>query len=227
MKINEKVLSIPPHISTSWLNVKALRVEEGILIVSLYEGAEIKIPGLAQEAILLAFDFHQKAIESKVSPKGFSIQSIQADPTIRFGMVGMEQLGGAMQHSFEMRDAPPLPQEILSKVEAVAKVIAPEIKTDLPKAEPHCNCPHCQIARAIERGLHGEAPVIKHHEEEEVVAIEELQFQQWEIEQTGHQLFSVTNKIDANEKYSVFLGHPVGCTCGKQGCDHILAVLRS
>ena len=40
-------------------------------------------------------------------------------------------------------------------------------------------------------------------------------------------LFTVINKLDQQEKYNVFLGEPVGCTCGKQGCEHMLAVLKS
>ena len=48
-----------------------------------------------------------------------------------------------------------------------------------------------------------------------------------EITQTGDKLFTVVNKLDPQENYHVYLGHPVGCTCGKQGCEHILVVLKS
>ena len=63
--------------------------------------------------------------------------------------------------------------------------------------------------------------------QEEEVTDRDLSFQQWAIEQTGDKLFCVTNKLDRLEKYNVFLGDPVGCTCGIQGCEHILAVLKS
>lgn len=232
MKINEKIFSVPPYVSTSWHNVKAIRMEGTSLVVLLSDGGTVTIPGLSDEIIMAAFEFHQKALETKVQntpsapfAEGF-IQ--QADQTIRFGLAGMEALGNAMQHNFEMRNSSDLPQEILKKVEAVAKVIAPDLKADLPKPEPHCNCPHCQIARAMQRGLGQvteESP--PYQEELELVPAEDLQFEEWRIEQTGTQLYTVINKIDSNERYSVFLGSPVGCTCGKQGCDHILAVLRS
>lgn len=235
MKINEKILSIPPYISTAWSHVKALRMEGSALIVALSDGSLVNIPGLKEEVIASVFDCHQKALEAKEEKRektsGPSFQenfAKSAEQALRFGMLGMESLGNAMQHNFTMRDSPALPEEILSKVEAISKAIAPEMKADLPRAEPHCNCPHCQIARAIQKGLGaepdmGDMPPVM----EEIVSEEELAFQEWRIEQTGEQLYSVINKIDSNERYSVYLGNPVGCTCGKQGCEHVLAVLRS
>ncbi len=86
-----------------------------------------------------------------------------------------------------------------------------------PKPEPHCNCPHCQIARA----MHG----IEKQELEEPVSDEDLKFRDWEIKQTGEKLYSVTNPIDPSEQYTVFLGEPVGCTCGHSHCEHIKSVL--
>ena len=44
--------------------------------------------------------------------------------------------------------------------------------------------------------------------------------------QTDEKMFTVTNRLDKNEKFNVYLGKPIGCTCGKEGCEHILAVLR-
>ena len=62
---------------------------------------------------------------------------------------------------------------------------------------------------------------------EEIVSDEELRFKTWEISQTNDKLYLVSNPIDANEHYSVYLGEPVGCTCGEKHCDHIRAVLSS
>lgn len=232
MKVNEKILSIPPYISTVWSHVRMLRMESDTLIVSLADGSQVRVPGLSKEQVETVFSFHQKALEAKeekkekVSSSQFTESfAKEAEQAIRFGMMGMESLGNAMQHNFEMRDSPLLPPEILSKVEAISKAIAPEMKVDLPKAELHCNCPHCQIARAIQRGL-GSQPDMEQHEEEDVPE-EELTFQEWRIEQTGEQLYSVISKIESNERYGVYLGDPVGCTCGKPGCEHVLAVLRS
>lgn len=232
MKINDKILSIPPFLSTSWQNIAALKMEGSDLIIVLFQGGEVKVSGLANEIVEAIFTFHQKALETKtfLRPPATSIAEgfiNQADQALRFGVIGMEAIGNAMQHSFEMRDAPALPPEILSKVEAVARVIAPDMKTELPKAEPHCNCPHCQIARAMQRGLGVMKEEVPPQNDTVPVPTEELQFEEWKIEQAGDQLFTVSNKLDANEKYNVFLGNPVGCTCGKTGCDHILAVLRS
>jgi len=209
MKINEKILSLPPYLSTSWANVKSLRViEQGDLVVQLADGTSVKIPGLPQGILQSVFESHQRVLEG-----GMVLNS----PPFIIG--GPE---GTVQHNIEMKDCPPLPEDMLQRIEAVSRAVGPEMRTDVPKPEPHCHCPYCQIAGAIRRGL-GEEEVI----EEEAVTPEELEFQEWKVEQTGDQLFNVINRIDGNEKYSVFLGSPVGCTCGKEGCDHILAVLRS
>jgi hypothetical protein len=68
-----------------------------------------------------------------------------------------------------------------------------------------------------------EAPL----EEIEEVSDEDLKFRDWEIKQTAEQLYTVTNPLDANEHYNVFLGSPLGCTCGDKNCEHIRAVLTS
>ena len=105
---------------------------------------------------------------------------------------------------------------------AIAKIISPSEELLLPKSEPGCNCFFCQIARALNPELSS-----SHTTDEPAIADEELQFQQWDIKQTGEKLYSVINRLDEHEKYNVYLGHPIGCTCGKQGCEHILAVLKS
>jgi hypothetical protein len=148
------------------------------------------------------------------------------------GMQGVEGLGAAMQHNIEHANAPDLPQEILEKIASIATIIAPEDVNEVPQPEPHCNCPHCQIARAINEGLGNTVRPFSGDEvvQEEIVEKvldEELSFQQWEIQQTGDKLFTVVNKLVPEEKYSVFLGEPVGCTCGNEGCEHMLAVLHS
>jgi hypothetical protein len=78
---------------------------------------------------------------------------------------------------------------------------------------------HCQIAKA----LHGELP----EEQEEEVTDEDLKFRLWDIDQTGDKLYVVTNPLDSKEYYNVFLGDPIGCTCGEKNCEHIRAVLNS
>ena len=63
--------------------------------------------------------------------------------------------------------------------------------------------------------------------EEEIVSDEDLKFKTWDIVQTGEKLYDVTNPLDTKEQYHVYLGEPVGCTCGEQYCEHIRAVLSS
>jgi hypothetical protein len=87
---------------------------------------------------------------------------------------------------------------------------------------PHCNCFHCQIARVLKPNKED----TQQNEEQEISA-EDLQFEQWIITHTGDQLYSVINKLDDSEQYNVYLGEPIGCTCGQTGCEHLLAVLKS
>ncbi len=62
---------------------------------------------------------------------------------------------------------------------------------------------------------------------DEDVSEEELKFKMWDIEEIDETLFKVTNPLDANEHYNVYLGNPIGCTCGKKNCEHIKAVLNT
>lgn len=249
MKFSEKYLSIPPYISTSWNNVKALQMSGNLLVITLSDDSQVHVPDLDFEELEKAFEAHAAFLERQDSQENPTQQPSKGQPDeaiadsflgqgmpFKFGGIqGVEGLGAAMQHNIEHANAPDLPQEILQKIASIATIIAPEDMNEVPQAEPHCNCPHCQIARAINEGLGNTVRPFSGaveeesfiHEEEEEVSDEELSFQQWDIEQSGEQLFTVTNKLDPEEKYSVFLGEPVGCTCGKQGCEHILAVLHS
>ena len=62
---------------------------------------------------------------------------------------------------------------------------------------------------------------------EEEITEDDLKFRNWDIRQTADKLYAVTNPLDENEHYSVFLGTPLGCTCGEKNCEHIRAVLNS
>jgi len=94
---------------------------------------------------------------------------------------------------------------------------------DIPKGEPHCNCPYCQIANAMQ----GTVSEVEEKEVEEEVTEDDLKFREWDIKQEGDKLYIVTNPLDADEHYQVFLGTPVGCTCGQKNCEHIRTVLSS
>jgi hypothetical protein len=64
-------------------------------------------------------------------------------------------------------------------------------------------------------------------EQEEMVSDEELKFRSWDVVQTGEKLYLVCNPIDSKEHYNVYLGEPIGCTCGQTHCEHIRAVLNT
>lgn len=253
MKITPKILHIPPYLSTTWLQVRAVYLRENDLIVSLLDGVTITIPGLSPEIRNVVFEAYAAFQESQQTriqlPAGqekppllqiFQVPQDAAGPFTegnpQFSIESMESIASALQHNLSQANMPNLPEEVLNKIAAVAKIISAEDIENMPKPEPHCNCPHCQIARAI-HGMRPETTLI-HPENnaqipasemasEEEITEQDLSFQQWEIAQTGERLFSVTNRLDSKERYSVYLGHPVGCTCGKPGCEHILAVLKS
>lgn len=234
MKINPSIFSLPPYISTSWVNVVALYVKEGTLCVSMADGEFIEIPELKKEVLDLIFAAHATFLEMEMAREHFTQakmsapQSLMAaeangDSPFRFGFSTMDGFGGALQHNPNQADAPDIPSDILQKISEITKIVSPEISS-MPKAESHCNCMFCQISRAVHNTLDHKAE-IEHHDE--VVSEEDLKFQEWSIKNTGDKLYLVTNKLDSNESYNVYLGEPVGCTCGQQGCPHILAVLKS
>ena len=106
----------------------------------------------------------------------------------------------------------------------MGKVLGIDTNTfNIPEGNPNCNCPYCQISRAIHGIEHvNDSPVTDNE-----VTKDELTFREWNIDQKNDKLYSVTNPFNENEKYSVYLGDPIGCTCGKNNCEHILAVLKS
>ncbi len=230
MIINEKFLHIPPYLSTSWGQISSLHVQDNQLMVTLLGGKIVSIPALDHEKILTIFNFHATYLENETSPKTQDPRAASLYPSepldlpFRLGFGNSEGFGPALQHNPLQASTPNLPEEILNKIASVAKIVAPEDPTALPQAEPHCNCIHCQVARAIQGGFETEkeAPL-----KEELVHEEELTFQEWDVEQTTDKVFAVAHRLDPAEKYSVFLGTPVGCTCGKNDCEHIIAVLRS
>lgn len=240
MKITAKTLSIPPYISTSWKNIIALQVKNGELCITLTDNEIVKIPGLSAELIEEVFMAHSTHLEqeSRMEARGRElllppqapppfIQALMASDNqnmgqMRFGFSTLDETGHMMQHNPAQSDAPDIPFEILQKIAAIAKIVAPDDSDVLPKPEPHCNCMHCQLSRAI----HGDTI-----ETSEPTALDlpqaELPYTPWEVKQVEEKLYLVTNKEAPHEQYNVFLGEPVGCTCGVNGCAHILAVLRS
>lgn len=232
MKVNDKILSIPPYLSTSWRNVLSLHVRESFLVVTLRDGHSVSIPGLSGPDIDKIFKAHETYLEHETAP-GISTKGTLSnlftglgDGSMQISFGGLDQLGGMFQHNPAQANSPPLPPEVLQKIATVAKMMAADDSIVLPKPEPNCHCFHCQVARGIQEAIYPQEEEIT-VEIEADISEEELQFSQWAIKPAGERLYTVINKLDTTEQYTVFLGDPVGCTCGKAGCEHVLAVLRS
>lgn len=240
--INDKIISIPPYISTSWGSVSALHMRGADLVFTLKEGPEVVIPQLPTPIISDIFSAHAQymQVDGQLNQMGRELRAAPlipkslaalTDPSManeqifRIGIGSLEEMGQAMQHNPDQKNMPPLPPELLGKISSIIKMIAPQDADISPKAEPHCNCMHCQIARAVhsEESAH-DAPA---KEEEPQVLDEELAFSQFEIRPTGDNLYTVQDKLAPHQRFTVHLGDPVGCTCGKSGCEHLVAVLKS
>lgn len=244
MKINNKILSIPPYLSTSWKNIASLHVEpENLnytLVVTLTTGSRIEIPQLEGPLLEAIFTAHSNYLEQdQQSSTRQPLKMFGQGETASFGLpiriapgggdTLAEGLAPLIGHNPEQAEAPELPEELLNKISSIAKIVAADNPEALPQPEPHCNCPYCQIARAIQKNINpsNELPVVEAAVAEEEVLPEDLNFSEWFIEQTADNLYSVINPLDQKEHYSVYLGKPIGCTCGIADCEHVRAVLRS
>ena len=127
--------------------------------------------------------------------------------------------GHALGHNPDQKETPPLPPSMLEKISTMAKELLSEDASAIKPPEAGCNCPHCQITRAILTQENPELP-------EEEVSDEDLKFRTWDIQQEQERLYRVTNLLDAAESYHVFLGKPVGCSCGQEKCEHFQAVVE-
>jgi hypothetical protein len=250
VKIDEKLICIPPYISTTWDQVTFLQSEEGsemhlfTLIIHLSDGKTVRIPNLDASLIDIAFSAHMHHLEKTIpsSPKskgegdlktvGNLLQQITgltpeqlSNMPIRLGISGVEGMPGmeVLQHNPSQANGIDMPVEVLEKISGMIKMMTNGEVSAFPKPEPHCNCPHCQVARSI----HNLAKQDERSEPDQPVADEDLTFRDWEISKKGDMLYVVTNPLPPREQYSVYLGSPVGCTCGQNHCEHIKAVLYS
>ena len=234
MKITDKIISIPPYISTSWDKIDSLYMKDLELVISLKDSTTISIPHLSAEIIEEIFAAHAAFLEHQVPKRQQQPQQVPTADNIlglpfRLFFGTLESINQALHHNPAYSDLPPLPPEIISKIEILAKAVSAQDIVNLPNAETGCNCVYCQMARILKRntGSH-EEPIEKSPAEvgEEEVSEDELRFEQWDIKPLGDKMYLVSNKLDPNEHYSVYLGDPIGCTCGKAHCEHIIAVLR-
>lgn len=221
MKISDKILSIPPYISSSWKNIISIQVEPRpfghVLIIELVTGSKVEIPNLERPTIEQIFVYHAKVVEDEGKNNNL-MTTVIPFPFPNLALPNLEGLTNMIQHREEERDTPPLPSEMLTKIAEMTKGLLPADKSEVQKPEPNCNCPHCQIMRAV---LETTETI------EEEVSDADLTFRSWDVEQQDEKLYSVTNPLDTKEHYNVFLGDPIGCTCGNKNCEHIQAVLKS
>lgn len=222
-KIDEKNLILPPYLSTSWKNVSSLGMEGQDLIVELAGGRKVKVPQLDKTTIEQIFCAHAKYLENdSLDGQQKPGEDLSFGFPLKIGIGGVDNLQSAMQHNPEAANMPDLPSEVLNKIISVAKVLGIDHPSNLPKPEPHCNCMHCQISRALML-----ASGMSDENLDEEVSDEELTFRTWDIEQKSDKLYVVINPLDKKELYNVYLGDPIGCTCGEKNCEHIKAVLNS
>jgi len=130
--------------------------------------------------------------------------------------------GHLLEHQPILADHPPLPTLLLQRMALMGRFLHPSLVAQLPRAESGCSCPFCQIHRV----LHGEPPDTALSPGEEVLP-EELQFRSWEVKALGDHQVEVSNPEDPTESYQVFLGDPLGCTCGQPKCEHLRAALQA
>jgi len=229
MKLTPSILSIPPYLSTTWESISSIYVkgseDSPLLIVVLRSGFEVEIPYLERSSILKILEAHPQFGGLKGGKSGDKMEKDQKifdfSTPLDEEWVGSASAAGIepiAQHNPAQQDLPPFPPEILKKMAGIARIFGSESLRSLSKPEPGCRCIYCQVVNAIQEEIGAE--------EEEVSELD-LKFREWEISQTSDKLYNVTNPIDANEYYSVYLGEPLGCTCGRQNCEHIRAVLSS
>lgn len=241
VKLSEKVISIPPYISTSWSNIKSLYIDDDkALIFNLVDGAKVHIPGLSEDVIQAIFDMHVKVVEQRLEggekePQDNGVQDMLSKMSdssgggvafpMQFEMNDLDGLGSMMQHNPAQSDSPDLPDEVLKKVAAIAEVVGKDEMMAVPQPVQGCNCFYCQITRAIHKGV--DDLVEEDEDAFDEVTDDDLKFREWDIKQIGENLYEVVNPLDESERYNVFLGEPLGCTCGEKNCEHVRAVLQS
>ncbi len=242
MKINEHILSLPPYISTTWQNVSGIYQPKPHLIeIQLDGNRTIEIPLTDEKTIDLIFYFHSKFLEMKTSKS--LVNSTTDHPAIQekkekepvsfsfplpFPLLGDQPLSFTqiLQHNPDLSHIPPIPKALLEKVASFASTLGPEMNQTLfPDTQPHCNCLYCQVGKALNQNPNSSE--VEPTLEDELVSDEELKFKEWEITKKSDHLYAVQNPLDPIEHYRVFLGSPIGCTCGHNNCEHIKAVLSS
>jgi hypothetical protein len=239
MRINHKVLSIPPYLSTSWKNISSLQSkQEGdkhSLIIQLQNGSTIEVPDLESLVIQAIFDAHAKHVElenkaSKATTEEKKVKPQIKDTPTSIKFFEFENMNAMLSHNESERNSPNLPPYVLSKVESISEDmgLADSDSATLPYPEKNCNCPYCQIAKAIQK-KHNTKTItpFQDDDEDDEVTEKDLSFTSWIIRPLENNFYSVIHPDSPEKEYQVFLGTPIGCTCGSSQCEHIRAVLST
>jgi hypothetical protein len=200
MKITPTLLSIPPYLSTTWESIESLYVNgEGALVVLLKSRMQAEIPNLSEKEIEEIFEARARFGASLFSEEGALATEVPIPTPI--------------QHDPHQSQSDDLPHDFIERITAISKALGLGTRLPAPRPVEGCNCPFCQVARAM-------------HPEERVED-EELTFRSWDILEISPKLYTVSNPGSKGEQFSVFLGDPIGCTCGEKNCEHLKAVLNS
>ena len=217
MNVNAHYLSFPPHLSTSWDQVAALFMKSnGRIEVQLKSGENVLLPEMTSEETEVVFRYHSLYLLKQAGGTGTAMTPFLGGFRLEIG--SSEGLVLPLQHNPDDAQSPELPEEAIMKIAEMAKSIVPPEHLDAFIPESDCRCTYCEIARII-RG--------EQEDLAEIALLEEKQESAWEVRPMGNKLYSVVNQKDQQESYSVYLGEPIGCTCGKSRCVHILTVLKS
>lgn len=239
VKINDQLICIPPYISAHWNQISCIEsvsdpsYETPVLKLHLINGQVISIPNLDVPLIETIFREHQLYLETSDNKKSTKdnnqlsglvsvLQQVSKDIDVQIlsssnlvsSLLSAHPLDMILQHIPEHKDYPDASPEILEKIASIIRMFPHSSVSSQIKPERHCNCLHCQVGR-----------LIVEEEQEDEVSQEDLSFREWDVTQNEDHLYVVTNPLDPNEQFSVYLGSPIGCTCGQQNCEHIRAVL--
>ncbi len=200
MKITPELLSIPPHFSAPWSSIAALQS-------TLKQGERALLITLQNQTQVEITGLDETVITAIFDAHAKSVTKKPEDSTTLFA--------DAMQHNPQQSKLPDLPSQVLERLGSIVKSLGFDEGTLIPSPEENCNCVYCQLSRSLGG------------EEDSPAKEEELTFRDWDIAQLEGKLYKVTSPLDPNEQYNVYLGTPLGCTCGHQDCEHIRAVLHT
>ena len=236
MKITDTIISIPPYISTTWDNVQSLHMENSDIIFALKDGKSIRIPHLTSQVVEQIYSAHVHFLEAHTGLPSSPSQPLQKAPfsleqilPFRLNVGSTDAMGQVLQHNPAFSGLQSMPEEAVDKISMLSKIIPADEIRAMAEPEINCNCMYCQIVRILKKTLEPKKENLPDHLAggEDKISEEELRFEQWIVEPQQDNVYKVTNKLDPQEQYTVRLSDPIGCSCGKPNCEHIVAVLRS